>query len=126
MNLEPALPASSGQAPIQRYGGGGFRIGGEDYLGSVLIFPNEVRPWAGAEEGKAALDGLSSLLAPFAAHILLVGCGRQFVPPPVDFVKIMRAAGVHPEWMDTGAACRTFNVLISEDREVIAALVAVS
>jgi uncharacterized protein len=57
--------------------------------------------------------------------IVMVGCGRSFQPMPRALRQELAAAGVHAEWMDTGAACRTFNLLVSEGREVRAALLAV-
>ncbi len=57
--------------------------------------------------------------------ILIVGCGPRFVPVPVALRRALSEVGIVLEWMDTGAACRTFNVLLGEDRQVAAALVAV-
>ena len=57
--------------------------------------------------------------------ILIVGCGPRFVPPPPGLRRALSEAGIVLEWMDTGAACRTFNVLLTEDRQVAAALVAI-
>jgi uncharacterized protein len=60
-----------------------------------------------------------------ATDILLVGCGPRFVAPPVGLAQALRVHGTVLEWMDTGAACRTFNVLLSEGRRAAAALIAV-
>ena len=57
--------------------------------------------------------------------ILIVGCGPRFVMPPPVLKSGLRAAGIVLEWMDTGAACRTFNVLLGEERPAAAALIAV-
>ena len=57
--------------------------------------------------------------------ILIVGCGEKFVPPPVILKDGLREFGIVMEWMDTGAACRTFNVLLGEARHVASALIAV-
>ncbi len=57
--------------------------------------------------------------------ILIVGCGEKFVPPIVKLKDELRDCGIVMEWMDTGAACRTFNVLLGESRHVAAALIAV-
>lgn len=61
-----------------------------------------------------------------ATDILLAGCGPRFVPPPEGLREAIREMGLSLEWMDTGAACRTFNVLLAEERPVAAALIAVS
>ena len=66
----------------------------------------------------AALDGKG-------IEILLIGCGQSFSPPPKGLRQAIKAAGMALEWMDTGAACRTYNVLQLEDRPAAAALIAV-
>ena len=58
-------------------------------------------------------------------EILLIGCGPKFLLPPKVLGEELRAAGIGLEWMDTGAACRTFNVLLTEERRVAAALIPV-
>jgi uncharacterized protein len=57
--------------------------------------------------------------------ILLIGCGPTFCAVPKGLRADIKAAGMVLEWMDTGAACRTFNVLVAEERRVCAALIAV-
>ena len=57
--------------------------------------------------------------------ILVIGCGAHFLPPTKGLRDDLRKAGIALEWMDTGAACRTFNVLLTEDRGAVAALIAV-
>ena len=66
---------------------------------------------------EAALGGID---------ILLVGCGPRFAPPPDVLRAGLKARGIALEWMDTGAACRTFNVLLAEERRVAAALIAIA
>ena len=60
-----------------------------------------------------------------AIEILLLGCGAQATAPRSDLIDLLRRDGIVLETMDTGAACRTFNVLLHEDRRVAAALIAV-
>jgi uncharacterized protein len=116
----------AGRQLIQGYGDGGFRIAGEVYRGSVLILPERTVPWSVLDPEGIIPDTLAEVTAdatPF--RILVVGCGRRFVPPPEGLGGSLREAGVALEWMDTGAACRTFNVLLLEGRDVAAALIAV-
>ena len=68
---------------------------------------------------------MSALSPPERGRILIIGCGRAITRQPMELTLELRAAGIGMEWMDTGAACRTFNVLLLEDREVAAALIAV-
>ena len=123
-DITPAVPA--GRQLIQSYGEGRFRIAGTVHTGSILVFPTRTVAWA--VTGPAAVTPQS--LAPIAQaeeapEILLVGCGPAFLAPPAGLADALREHGLVLDWMDTGAACRTFNVLLAEDRLVAAALIAV-
>ena len=104
---------------IERYGPGGFRISGATYHGPVLVFPDRTIIWADAVLTAEAL-------APVAEHgeieLLLLGLGRRTMPVAPALRAAMRTQGIALEAMDTGAACRTYNVLLAEDRRVAAAL----
>lgn len=122
MALEDAsrgIPA--GSQLIQGYGDGSFRISGVAYEGSVVVTPGATRAWAVTEASDISVETLGEI----APGILVVGAGPRFVPPPRGLREALKARGVVLEWMDTGAACRTYAVLLSEGREVTAALVAV-
>lgn len=128
MEITPAVAA--GRMVIQAYGGGRFRVAGEIFEGSILVFRESCRLWAAA--GLADLDGneLADLIArpesgEAPPELLLVGCGAAFLPPPKGLRASLKARGIVLEWMDTGAACRTFNVLAGEDRRFAAAILAV-
>ena len=125
-DISPLIP--EGRQVIQSYGGGGFRISGVAHRGSVIVFPTHTVPWNVAALGEATGVNLAPVTAPEArVALLLVGAGR--VSPGVlvpELRKALREAGVVAEVMDTGAACRTFNVLMAEERRVAAALIAVA
>jgi uncharacterized protein len=124
LDITPKLPP--GRNLIQGYGGGQFRVGGKILHGSQIVFPERTVPWNVSASQNIAVDSLQEVTAaPNQVRILLVGCGRHFSPPPKALGEALRAHGILLEWMDTGAACRTFNVLMLEDREVAAALIAV-
>ena len=111
---------------IRGYGGGRFRIAGETYEGSVLVFAERTLPWPVTEAAQVTPRSLEEATgAAERPDILLVGCGPRFVAEPAGLRAALREAGAVLEWMDTGAACRTFNVLLSEDRACAAALIAV-
>jgi uncharacterized protein len=105
MDITPIV--GEGRQLINGYGGGGFRIAGTAYRGSVLVSFAEVR---------AATDEID---------LLLLGCGASMTFLAEPLRAELRAAGIVTECMDTGAACRTFNVLLAEGRRVAAALIAV-
>ena len=117
---------ASGRQLIDSYGEGRFRIAGVILTGSVLVLPERVEPWPVAEAAAVTLASLAPVTqAEPPPEILLVGCGKSFGPAPTGLGAALRQVGVALEWMDTGAACRTFNVLLAEERRVAAALIAV-
>ena len=123
LDITPVLPP--GRQLIESYGSGKFRIAGKEHEGSVLIFPDQTQPWPVTDAGDIILDRLKDLSAGPPVEILVVGCGPVFLPPPAKLRAGLREWGIVLEWMDTGAACRTFNVLLSEERACAAALIAV-
>ena len=106
---------------IESYGANGFRVSGTFYDGAILVLPQLTQALPAA----ALADISAATLAPVAAagiQILLLGCGRHMLPVPPALRQELRAHGVVIDAMDTGAACRTYNVLLAEDRRVAAAL----
>lgn len=130
MPIDITVRPAAGRQIVERYGDGGFTISGVRHAGSVIVLRDRTLAWACREAGEidaAALRvALSTERTPrILPRILIVGCGRRFEPRPPMLGEAMRQAGIGVEWMDTGAACRTFNVLLLEEREVAAALIAV-
>ncbi len=124
--METIPVVATGRQLIESYGDGRFRISGAVYEGSVLVLPERSLAWPVAAIGEISLDSLAPVTAAATAlEILLIGCGPRLARGPEDRRQALREAGVVVEPMDTGAACRTYNVLIAEDRPVAAALIAV-
>jgi len=118
---------SPGRQLIQSYGNMGFRIAGEAHRGSVIVLPECTLPWAVREAAAVTVASLAQLTeAETAAGILVIGCGSRFEPAPDGLRQALKQVGLALEWMDTGAACRTFNVLLAEERACAAALIAVA
>jgi len=101
-----------------------FRIAGVVHEGSVLVFPDRTLAWDARDFDTITLAALAPV-ASAATGILVIGCGPAFLPAPAGLREGLKAHGLVLEWMDTGAACRTFNVLLAEDRPCAAALIAV-
>jgi uncharacterized protein len=126
MDLTPLVPA--GRQIIESYGDLRFRVTGVLHQGSILVFPDRTEIWS-----LSTIDGLTveSLVrvrdagASGSVDLLLIGCGLRMALIPKDLRATLRAAGVVIEAMDTGAACRTYNVLAAEGRRVAAALIGV-
>lgn len=111
---------------VQRYGEGGFTVSGVRHEGSLLVFPDHVRPWPVTAMAELSLASLEALRQPGPApDILVVGSGAAFHLFPADLREALRPWGVVVEVMATPAACRTYNVLLAEERRVAAALIAV-
>lgn len=110
---------------IQGYGAGLFRISGEVHEGSILLFPDRVLAWPVADDSALTLESLGPVFeAEPSVELMLLGCGPRIVPVPAEIRAALKTAGIGVEPMDTGAACRTYNVLMAEDRRVAAALIA--
>lgn len=115
-----------GRPFLTAYGDGGFRIAGQRVDGSLLLLPNGFYPWDIGAISDMTLDSLAPLIAGAGDfEILLVGCGARMQPLPEAARDALGDAGINPDFMDTGAACRTYNVLAGEGRLVAAALIAV-
>ena len=124
MDVTPLLKA--GQQIIQSYGDGGFRVSGQAYKGGVLVWPDKVLPW----DLTSFNDLRVSDFSPVYEHdplpdVVLFGTGatQKFLLPALR--QQLRDKGLVIEVMDTGAACRTYNVLLAEGRRVVAAMLPV-
>lgn len=105
--------------PIDGYGPGFFRVGGEKFGGPVLVLPTGVKSWGGFADVEAVLEHVSDI------DVLFVGTGAEIAHPPKDFRTTLEEAGIGVETMASPAACRTYNVLLSEGRRVAVALLPV-
>lgn len=115
-----------GRAPIDAYGNGGFRFADMSHRGSILCLPSGIHGWEPADAGALGRDDFDKVIAEAGdLEILLVGTGRELRPLPAAVREALRGVGIRPEPMSTGAAVRTYNVLLAEDRAIAAALVAV-
>ena len=102
--------------PIDGYGPGFFRIGGQVFHGAICARLTGAQSWGGYDD----LTTLTSLADEI--DVLFVGTGAEMTPLPSDFRKTLEAAGIGVEPMNSPAACRTYNVLLSEGRRIAAAL----
>jgi uncharacterized protein len=126
MSLDISPVHFEGRNIIQSYGNGKFQISDKKYDHSVLVFPDQIIPWSPIDTNNLIVDDFKKVLTvgPIV-ELLLLGCGKTtwFLPLPLrDELKEM---GLVLEPMDTGAACRTFNVLLGENRRIAAALMLV-
>ncbi len=115
-----------GRAPIDAYGNFGFRFAGMSHRGSILLLPGGIHGWDVASMDDVSADSFSAV---FAAGedigFVLFGTGDAQCWPARAVEQRFTRAGIGLECMTTGAAVRTYNVLLAENRPVAAALIAV-
>ncbi|HEX5933596.1 MAG TPA: Mth938-like domain-containing protein [Pseudorhizobium sp.] len=115
-----------GRAPIDAYGNGGFRFADMSHRGSLLCLPSGIHGWDFSEGDALTAEAFSRVLEEAAGiEVLLVGTGREIRPLPQPLKAALRSRGISSDPMNTGAAVRTYNVMLSESRAVAAALIAV-
>lgn len=135
----PPRPASGGRAPddktlpapdpaqvqlIRSYGPGRFLISEREWRQPVLVTPTVTTAWNVARAEELTLESLAALkAAPVPTELLVLGCGARAIFVPPDLRAVLKAAGLALEVVDTGSACRIYNVLLAESRRVAAALI---
>ena len=105
--------------PVDGYGPGFFRIAGQVHQGAVIVLPGGVAGWGGYA------DTAPLIAAAGALDVLFVGTGAEIAHLPAAFRHAVEAAGIGVEAMASPAACRSYNVLLSEGRRVGLALLPV-
>jgi uncharacterized protein len=125
--VEITLLPSHDRQVIQGYGGGGFKVSDRDWFGPVIVFPTRTVAWSVVSAATFTVDQFEPIRDAESPPIelLLIGAGAKMVLLPARLRADLRAFGFAVEVMDTGAACRTYNVLIGEERRVAAALLPV-
>jgi len=115
-----------GRAPIDSYGRGGFRFAGMSHRGSIMALPDGISEWDAVQGGALGVADFRILEQTASLpQILLVGTGRSITFLDAGLRDYLRALRLNVDTMDTGAAVRTYNILLEEGRSVGAALVAV-
>ena len=114
------------RCPIDAYGNGGFRFGGMSHRGSIVCLPSGVWAWDAVTQADLTFSAFARALAELEIpQFLLVGTGRSQAFANLDVRRAFEAKRVGLDFMDTGAAARTFNILLAEQRPVSVALLAV-
>jgi uncharacterized protein len=119
---KPHLPYP---APIDAYGGGGFRFAGLSHRGSLMCLPDGIWAWPVAAPQAVTPEMLAPVFESAARlDLFILGTGRDpwMVPPALR--ERFREHSLKWEAMPTSAAIRTYNVLIAEGRRVAAGLIA--
>ncbi|MCK5933143.1 Uncharacterized conserved protein, contains Mth938-like domain [Fulvimarina manganoxydans] len=115
-----------GRAPIEAYGNGGFRFADMSHRGSILCLPSGIYGWSATADNPFSGDRFDLILKEAEDYrFLLFGTGPniQFLPPALK--ERLKRLSISCDPMSTGAAVRTYNVMLAEQRPVAAALIAV-
>lgn len=123
---DKSLPTPDpGSAQVVRsYGPGRFLISEREWREPVLVTPTVTVPVQIARAEDLTLEALSFLKTlPVPTELLVLGCGARAVFVPPDKRAALKAAGLGLEVVDTGSACRIYNVLLAEGRRVAAVLI---
>jgi uncharacterized protein len=108
---------------ITHYESGAITINGSVWTEHLIVLPERVH----SDWGVHAVSELSvedfAILESYDLEVILLGTGDRQAFPPRDVMRHFREQQIGLEVMDTAAACRTYNVLMSEDRRVAAALI---
>jgi len=108
---------------VRGYVPGRLRIGEQEFARSVIVSAATlIDDWRPQHIGELTAADLEPALA-LEPQVLLLGSGARQVFPPPELLAQLYAARIGIEVMDTGAACRTYNVLVGEGRAVTAALI---
>jgi len=113
---------AEGRNAFTGYGSGYVAINGRRIERSVLVRPEAIDDWTVASVGQLAPEHVQQVLAA-KPEIVLLGSGARFAFPDPAVLAPLYAARIGVEVMDTPAACRTYNILAGEGRNVVAALV---
>jgi len=101
-----------GAPPVEGYGPGFFRVGGQVIEGGLLVLPSGAVSWGGWDD----LDAIRA--AAGSIDVLFAGTGAEIAHPPSAFRAAVEGFGIGVEAMATPPACRTYNVLLGEGRRV--------
>ena len=111
---------------IHGYGDGGFRISGNRFSGSVFVTLRHTSLWSPPVPEQLTVSGIIDMAQEEIPPLLLLGVGAAPLRPLQSLANDLKQQGIALELMSTAAACRTWNVLISEGRDAAAALYALA
>ena len=98
-------------------------INGDEYSSSLILSPSEINPnWAVPSFHDLASQHIASIIS-LQPEIIILGTGRTLHFPDPEIITEIFREKIGFEVMDTGAACRCYNLLLSEDRKVAAGLI---
>ena len=119
MKLHASVPGAANV--INAYGEGHVMVNGRRYENSLIVTAEQVVPWSATSFASLSESDFVSL-GEMKLEIVLLGTGRKQRFPHPRLTAALARAGIGVEVMDFQAACRTYNILVAEERKVAAAL----
>lgn len=120
--MKVSLETGSASHRIRAYDEGSVTVNEDVYTSDLIVMPEAViTEWASSTVAELTPEHLAAL-EPYEPEIVLLGTGRKQRFPSARLMAELSRKGIGLETMNTAAACRTYNVLMSEDRRVAAAL----
>jgi len=124
MDVTPLIRAD--QQVIQSYANGVLKVSGVSYDHAIFVMPDATLPWdvdAASHVNDLSLDHFKPMIKiTNDIDVLLLGCGNEMAFLPAPLRQGLKKENLSVDIMDTGAACRTYNVLMAEGRRVACAL----
>jgi uncharacterized protein len=116
------LDPRSARNLIRSYAPGEIKINDETFRHALIVGPSSIAPGPAIHDASELAAAHTADIVALAPELVIVGTGVRQVFPAAEFGAQFLRAGIGFEVMDTGAACRTFNVLVTEERRVVALL----
>ena len=121
--MKLSLDYSTARYVINAYAEGAVTINEQAYHSSLIITPDSLHPdWDAGSVEDLAEQHIHTLIE-LQPEVILLGTGTELQFPQTRLMGLAMQKGIGFEVMDTGSACRTFNILSAEDRKVVAALI---
>ena len=112
---------------INGYGENSFRISGEVHNGSIILSPRQTLTWHPPEDANdLTIEHILPYLGNTPPPLFILGVGGAPMAPMSDLSVSLKVLGIALELMSTAAACRTWNVLMSEGRDAAAGIYAIA
>lgn len=121
MELTRDLPNDSATRIIRAYAAGSITTNHETVTRSVVLTADAIAEWAPSASAAITVADIEQLVA-LGPELILLGTGAKLVFPPQLSLAPARAKRIGIEVMDTAAACRTYNLLVTDGRRVVAGL----
>ena len=113
---------NQGQHKINAYAAGSITVAGIPYTTNIIITPAAVMEGQLPDKVQSLAESHLMTMLEHKPEVVLFGSGKTLTFPPDEICEILYLRHIGFEIMDTGAACRAFNILSGEGRQIVAAL----